>query len=306
MKVSEIIGLKVVTMNNGTQIDDVDDVVYDPKVNAITAVLVDKGGWFSDAKVILFKEISTIGHDAVLIPNELIVKKASELVPDLNEIVKGNVFLTNTKVITDSGTKLGTISDLIFNPQNGQVESLEVSQGALKNIQSGKKHIPISAIVTIGKDRIIVRKDAEQQVSQQASTKGMKGAVNNVQSKTNQTANVAKEKTSDVVQNIQSGFDNVKQKAKDTMNKLNEQPAMQEFKKNMKETQQNIKKSMPNAKQQKSSQPPKKQTQPIQNKHKQNKTPPPASPQPEIVEHKTIFVRDDNAQEESNVSQSNM
>ena len=155
MKVSEIIGLKVFVMNSGKQMSSIDDVVYDPRVNGITTLLIDKKGWSSDAKVIMFKDIRTINKDAVMIANENTIQKASNIVPGINEIVKKNTLLTDTKVVTDSGSSLGTIRDLNFDPRTGIVNSLEVSAGSMKKI-------PVSTIKKIGEDKIIVKNQVVQ------------------------------------------------------------------------------------------------------------------------------------------------
>ncbi len=57
IKGNDVIGLKVISIDRGQRIEDVDDLIYDPSEQRIKALLVDKGGFMSGAKIIPFEEI---------------------------------------------------------------------------------------------------------------------------------------------------------------------------------------------------------------------------------------------------------
>src|SRR4051812_43395843 len=106
-KGDKVIGLNVVTVDDGKVLHTVKDIVFDPKENKIRGVLVDEGGWFSDAKFIFIEDIKSIGKDAVMVQNISVVKKASELHGKVSHIIQDDNYLTKTKVITEDGTQLG-------------------------------------------------------------------------------------------------------------------------------------------------------------------------------------------------------
>jgi len=52
IKGSRLINKKVIAAGQGKELDTVKDVIYDPTMHKVRALLIDEGGWFSDARVI--------------------------------------------------------------------------------------------------------------------------------------------------------------------------------------------------------------------------------------------------------------
>ncbi len=157
IKASKIIGLPVFAINDGRRIDSIEDVIYDPFKNSIEALLIEKGGWFSEARVILFPDLQGIGEDAALITAAAQIKKLSDVSKNIETIAKNDTYLTNTKIITEDGRELGKVSDIYFDVATGKVEEFEVSHGTFGYWKEGKKRVKITDIVTVGKDATIVR-----------------------------------------------------------------------------------------------------------------------------------------------------
>jgi len=155
IKASKVIGLPVFTIVDGKKIEVIDDLIYHPTENRIEALLVARGGWFSNAKIIMFQDIKSIGHDALLIESAEVLKKASDVEQQIEYIAKSNTYLSGTKIITEEGVDLGKVSDIYFNSRTGLAEEFEVSREKDKNHE--KKRIKISDIITIGKDATIVK-----------------------------------------------------------------------------------------------------------------------------------------------------
>jgi uncharacterized protein YrrD len=153
IKASDIIGLRVFTLREGKKIDVIEDVVYHPKLNKIEALLVDPGGWFSEAKVILFHDVSKIGKNAVLIDTADILKKVSDVKGEIEFIVKSDKYLAGARVITEEGTALGKVTDIYFDNETGLVEEFEVS----REEEQARIRVKIEDIITIGEDATIVR-----------------------------------------------------------------------------------------------------------------------------------------------------
>lgn len=199
IKGKDVIGLKIISVEEGKHIGEVEDIIFDPKSNEVKALLADKGGLFSDAKVILLEDTKSIGRDAVIVDSDKFLKKASEVEKPISNIAKENQYLTKTKVITEEGTDLGSISDLYFDAQTGDVDYFEVSQGTFQNIKSGTKKVKISDIVTVGEDAIVVRGYVEEQFQKQATERGIQGSFNkgkqNVQEQSQQTLDKAGRQT---------------------------------------------------------------------------------------------------------------
>lgn len=137
---SKVIGLQVLTIEQGKKVEDVDDLIYDPSSQKVVALLVSGGGIFSEAKVIPFNQIKSIGKDAVIVQSEDVLENASQMGKKVASIAGDGIYLSKTKVITKEGTNLGEIDDIFFDSQTGKVEEFEVSQG-LSDLSSGKKRL---------------------------------------------------------------------------------------------------------------------------------------------------------------------
>lgn len=233
IKGNDVIGLKVISKNNGRNLDKVEDIVYDPHEQRVRALLLDSGGWFSDAKVILIDEINSIGKDAVIIDSENQIRKASDVTDRVANIAKDDKYLTKTKIITDSGNDLGSVTDIYFDADTGKVNEFEVSQG-FKDMRSGKKRVKVDNIITVGVDATIVKEVVEESMRQQGQESGFQGMFNrtrdSIQQKTPGVIDTVKMKARDLADNAKQ----TSQQFQDGVQKKRNDPAMQHKVQNVK------------------------------------------------------------------------
>jgi uncharacterized protein YrrD len=241
VKGNHVIGLKVISITEGKEIDTVKDLIYDPEQHAVRALLIDPGGWFSDAKVILTKNVHNIGQDAVVIQSQDMIDKASEVTSKIANIAKDDQYLTKTKIITEDGTDLGHVTDILFDPHTGKVDVLEVSQGALKNIQSGTKKVRVTDILTIGEDATIVKTFMEEEFENQAQEQGLQGALNKTKTSVQSGAASAKEQTPGVLDQLKTTAQELTSKAQDKIQEIKEDPKTQEFVQNVQQKTDQVK-----------------------------------------------------------------
>lgn len=212
IKGNTIIGLKLITITDGKEITTIKDVVYDPQAHKVKALLIDEGGWLSDAKIVLVQDIHKVGEDAVIIQSENVIKKASEVSERIASIAKDSQFLTNTKIVSEDGKDLGKISDIYFELPSGNVIEFEVSQG-LKDLSSGKKRIKVSDIITIGEDATIVKHYVDDTFAQQSQQQGITGVVHQSKNTVGTKISDAKEKTPSMIDLAREKFEDATQKA---------------------------------------------------------------------------------------------
>jgi uncharacterized protein YrrD len=222
-KGQNVIGLKIITLDNGKEVDSVKDIIYDPKLNQVRALLIDSGGWFSDAKILMMNDVNSIGDDAVIIESQTKIKKASEIEDRVSSIAKDGTYLTKTKVITEDGKELGSISDIFFDTSTGEVQEFEVSQGLIENVKSGKKRFRIHDIITVGEDATVVSQYTEEMVNEQGQHGGVQGAAKTGIEKAKDVLGNAKEKATDLAEkateNVQDAAQTAKEKTTDFMNR---------------------------------------------------------------------------------------
>ncbi len=221
IKSKDLIGKKVISKSDGKEIHSIKDVVYDPKQQMIIAFILEDEGIFSDAKILPFENIESVGKDAVLIANKNAVKKRSEAGTQVQDAVKNGGYLTTTKIVTEEGANLGRVSDVYFEPTTGVVQELEVSQG-LKNIESGKKTVKVSDIITVGEDVTIVKGATEGFVKSQETDRGLRGFVN-------KAMDTVEQKAPDVVENVKQKSRSVAKDAKDKIEEVKRSPRTQEI-----------------------------------------------------------------------------
>jgi uncharacterized protein YrrD len=221
IKGNDVIGLKVMTMDTGKHIEDVSDLIYDPQEHKVTAFLLKPAGMFKDAKVVGFADIKRIGKDAVMVESEAVMRKAGDISERVASIAKDDTYLTKTKIMTEDGTELGKVSDLLFDEFTGDVMELEVSQG-LKNLESGKKRVKVADIITIGEDATIVKAYTEAEMEAQGESQGLRGAIQTGKQKAGEVYDAAKQKQAEVTtpenkQKMRDDFEATKMKMKTTM-----------------------------------------------------------------------------------------
>ena len=217
VKGKDVIGLKVVTLDKGEKLENVNEIVYDPQDHYVKALIIDNGGWFSDAKVILYPDIKSLGKDAIIVESDRVVKKASDVQQRIARIVKDDNFLTKNKIVTEDGTELGQVSDILFEPSTGKVRELEVSQG-IKNLQSGKKRVKVEDIVKIGTDVTIVKDFVREEMATQAQQQGIQG-----------TVNLAQENAPDFIEQTKQKITELGATAKEKMQEIQKHPKTQEM-----------------------------------------------------------------------------
>lgn len=251
IKANDVINLPVITKVDGREIFKVRDVVYNPFKNKVSALVVDEGGWFSGAKVIMIDDVESIGKDAVVVEHDYKAIAAEDANEFISAATSDENFLTKDEVMTEGGTRLGRVTDVYFDLPGGIVDSLEVSQGWLAGIASGNKKVRVDHIVTVGDKYIIVREGADSDVQEQAQTQGIAGAVKTVQEGAVDVGHQVQEGAGKLAENTrhaaeelgqrtQSMMQDARQKVQDPETQDQAQSALQRAREGLKNTGQNI------------------------------------------------------------------
>ncbi len=215
IKATSIIGHKVVTLDTGSEVGEINEIIYDPELNQVKALQIKGGGLIADPRLILLIDVKSIGRDALIIDSSEAIRKASDVHDSIAKIAKNNTYLTDTNIMTEDGNALGKIVDIYFDFPTGNVIEFEVSSGALKDIKSGKKKFKIEDVITIGKDATIVRTYTQEQFKQQEQTQGFQGAVNRVRDESPFLVNRIRDKVNDLGENIRQKSEDLSRKTQE-------------------------------------------------------------------------------------------
>ncbi|MEA2574324.1 MAG: hypothetical protein QOH93_1622 [Chloroflexia bacterium] len=171
----EIIGLPVVTMNRGTKIYDIEDMVVDPDRGQVLALVVQEGAWLHSARAIPFGRINVIGPDAVVIPDGRAVIDVNRD-PVLKRLYNRQI-VRGLRVLTDDGRRLGTISDMMLDSKTGEIKAYYVSLGFGTTVGQGTRLLPAERIISVGQRVMFVPADVAELFEQQVG--GISGALDN-------------------------------------------------------------------------------------------------------------------------------
>lgn len=116
----ELIGRPIISLIDGCEIGTVKSFVFNPSDGVVAAVVVDDGKSFRGAKLIAFEDILGIGDSAITIEQKSSVKPV-EQAPELEKLLEANVNIINTKVLTKKGKIKGTIVEVNFDTDTGNI-----------------------------------------------------------------------------------------------------------------------------------------------------------------------------------------
>jgi uncharacterized protein YrrD len=203
----ELIGIPVFSLDQGKEIGEVKNLVFDPVQRKVTDLILKEGGLFRSPEIIPFEAIEHIGPDAAVLKRSLGESIAPSEI-DKKEL-KESFNLTGRKVLSEEGHDLGTIYDIDINERTGEVYGFELTQGLFRDSSSGKKYIEYDHIQTIGEDAVIVDAEATLKVMSQ------KGGLA-------KTFESIKEAGSDSLEKARGGLQSIKETSVESLEKARE------------------------------------------------------------------------------------
>jgi len=157
MKVSGLKGKTVITVPEGENIGTVEDVLLRPEEQRLGALLV-RSPRFSGPQILLAKDISNFGGDAVAIPSAEKLQDQARFGESAQMVSFGEAY--GRKVATASGNSAGELSDVHVDPATGKITGYEVTGGLFARIFGPSHTIEASQNTRLGKDLLIVPDEA--------------------------------------------------------------------------------------------------------------------------------------------------
>jgi len=163
----EILGLSIISINDGREVGRVKDLVVNPDRGAIECLVVENGNRYLGVKVIPFKDVEGVGEYAVTIASESSIVDLSE-VPHVSDLLERNVQVKGTKVLTKKGKLIGEVNEYIIDEDNaGQISGCQL---VAMDGSGDAKLIPKDSVVTFGKDVLVVVEGVEQNLTSSLTT----------------------------------------------------------------------------------------------------------------------------------------
>jgi sporulation protein YlmC with PRC-barrel domain len=146
-KRQELLGLPIISIEDGDDIGRVGELVPDFKAGQIAAIALERKAWHQIPEVILYSAVVGVGGDAITVDSRSSVHQLHEL-PELVQLLESDVDLIGLQVMTKHGQTIGTVAEFVVEPQSGRITHYLL----------GTEGPPIAAedVISIGRRRLIV------------------------------------------------------------------------------------------------------------------------------------------------------
>lgn len=145
----EIIGLRIISISDGTQVGVVKDLVLNPQEKTLDFMIVDQPTDYLGAKVISFKDILGVGEFAITIPHPGVIQDVGQNI-DAQNLLKQDTRVLETKVLTKKGQLIGEVTEILIDEETGLIAAcLFESQGQMHQVEAEQ-------IITLGKELLII------------------------------------------------------------------------------------------------------------------------------------------------------
>ena len=157
-KMSELKGMPVLSLQEGEQLGQVDELIVDPATVQVVALLLDRRTANKEEQVVATVNVRSVGEAAITIEDRGSVVPISRI-PRFQELARLKQPVLGKMVMSEDGTRMGEVADLEIDLKDFRVTSL-VLQGFLWKKGAA---IPAERIRSIGRDAVIVRAEAGEE-----------------------------------------------------------------------------------------------------------------------------------------------
>jgi sporulation protein YlmC with PRC-barrel domain len=132
----------VISRASAEELGKLAHIVIDVKRRKVTSLVIGKG---RKAALVAWEHVSGFGPDAVMIADE------SALRPPLDDreqdAAGGRLELIGRRALTDMGNDLGTVTDVVFDPETGAIEDIVI----------GDREEPATSLLGAGSFAVVLR-----------------------------------------------------------------------------------------------------------------------------------------------------
>ena len=139
-------GRKVISRTSAEELGTLAHIVVDVKRRQIVSLVVGKG---RKALLIAWEQVSGFGPDAIMIADDTALQEPRD--DGEQAAADGKLELIGKRALSDSGNDLGNVTDVVFDPDTGAIQSILVDD----------REYPAVSLLGAGSFAVIVREPAE-------------------------------------------------------------------------------------------------------------------------------------------------
>ncbi len=165
VKGKNLLGLSVVGQADGRNLGTVHDLFFDHDTDELLAFVLAEKDLFGliDAQIVPWREVRSISGDVILVESAASKVKLRDE-SRVHSMAKRETVLSGTQVLSQDGTQLGTLADMMIDETSGRIMGYEVSSGFISDTLRGKKFLPAPPGLSIGSHAAIAPPAAEAQL----------------------------------------------------------------------------------------------------------------------------------------------
>ena len=155
----DLAGLAIIDIKDGKKLGSVADVVVSPVDGRLLGFTIKSGGLLNQREsVVEVDDVRSIGADAITVEGEDLVHDVRSASQSFQDARGGDRTLIGHKVVTQGGSVVGQVADLVISEEERRVTGLILGGGVFERDDA----VPADRIVSVGPDVVIVT-DADAQ-----------------------------------------------------------------------------------------------------------------------------------------------
>ncbi len=163
LKVSDIIGFKIICGDNRKFEGEVKDAILDLNARKLIGLIIDYGSVIHHTRVIDFNNIYEISRNKVIIKFRKNISQLKSI--DFNKRnIKKNESILGIEVIGEEENLFGFIQDVIFEEKSGNILGFILTNGIVDDIYNGVEILPIHGPIYFDKQRFVISKSSKKSI----------------------------------------------------------------------------------------------------------------------------------------------
>ena len=156
LKSRRLLGLPVIDVETGKVLGRVNRFILDPRARRVVALVVTSGPWAREEQVLLWEKARGVGPAAITVAGSQALSPAAHL-PQLQPLLRRQVRTYGARVLTEDGTFLGSVEELVLDPATGQVVELLLASSGLRARLRPPLALAAASVVVMGEDAVVAR-----------------------------------------------------------------------------------------------------------------------------------------------------
>ncbi len=155
----ELSGLAIIDIRDGKKLGTVGETVISPDDGSLLGFVIKSGGLLNqDESAVEIEDVRSIGADAITVEGEDIVHDMNATPEAFQQARNGDRALIGRKVVTQGGTLVGQIADLVISEDERRATGMILGSGMFERGDA----LSTDRIASVGPDVVIVTDEHQQ------------------------------------------------------------------------------------------------------------------------------------------------